>query len=801
MGTIISDVRYALRKLGRAPVFAAIAVATIALGIGANTAIFSVVYGVLVRPLPFERPDELVRVFTVIHGNTTWANSPSNFLELQQRAPSFSGLTMYAGIDQTLTGQGEPMQVQAAAVSASFFDVLGVRASLGRTFEDGENEPGRTDVVVVSHGLWQEQFGGDPAAIGQAIVLNGTTKRVVGVAPRGFNWPEGSRVWVPVTYTETLRTNSFGALSYNVVGRLRPGADIDVAAGEARAQNATLRERFPQMPEMSAEVTPLLETVVGSVRTPLLVLLASVSFVLLIACANIANLLLARATTREAEFAVRRALGAGRRRIVQQLLVESVILSLVGGVAGVLIALWATDALIAISPDGLPRVDEIRVDGVVLLFSMVAAVLTGLIFGVVPALHLARKAPAATLKVETRTYTGGSNNARSALVVAEMALAVVLLAGAGLLLNSFARLMAVEPGFDVDDAVAVQLWLPPADFAEWDHVRVALDRMIESTVGLPGVQAVGAVQTMPLAGSGMQLGVFVPTRPPATPDDLDVAGVRAVTPGFFRAAGVPLLSGRLFDETDRAGSQPVVLVNEAAARMLFGTDDPVGEPVQLTMNRDGVDAGGRVVGVVANTKVNALAEDAQPIVYLAFSQVPMRSMELVVRAGPGSMALAGGIRTEIQRVAPNLAINVRPLDYLVDAALAQARFYTIVLGAFAFAALVLAAVGIFGVFTFMVEQRRREIGIRLALGARQSSVVSMIVGRAGRLAAAGLVVGLAAAFALTRFLGGLLFGVGSRDPLTFIAVSALLAGVALLASYIPARGASRLDPLATLRAE
>lgn len=800
MGTILSDIRYALRKLARAPLFAGIAIVTIALGIGANTAMFSVVYGVLMRPLPFAEPAALVRVFTEIHGNETWANSPAFFRELQESATSFDGLAMYSGTDQTLTGSGEPAQVQAAAVSAGFFDVLGIRAQLGRTLEQGENEPGRSDVVVISHGFWQEHFGGAADAVGATLTLNGTTRRVVGVAPRGFNYPDGARLWVPVTYTEGMRTQ-FGALSFNVIGRLPADGSIAAAEAEAKARHASIKERVPEMPAMSARVRPLLESEVGSVRTPLLVLLAAVGFVLLIACANIANLLLARATTREGEFAVRRALGAGRARIVQQLLVESVILALAGGVVGVLIALWVTDGLIAISPDGLPRVDEIRVDGAVLGFSLLASTLAGLLFGTVPALHLARKAPAATLRTETRSVTGGGERARSMLVVAEMALAVVLLAGAGLLLNSLARLAAVNPGFDVDQSVAVQLWLPPSDFADYPRVRQAVEEIVARAAALPGVQHAGAVQTLPLAGGGMRLGAFAEANPPATPEDMQSAGARAVTPGFFEAAGIPLVRGRLLDATDRAGAPPVVLVNEAAAQMLFGADDALGQAVQLTMGRDGETAGGRVAGIVANTKMDQLGEAPQPIVYLSFAQWPMRTMELVVRAGPRSIALADAIRAEVHAVAPNVPANVRTLDYLVEGALAQMRFYTLVLGAFAATALLLAAVGIFGVFSFLVERRRREIGIRLALGAERASVVSMIVGRAGALAAVGLAGGAVAALGLTRFIADLLYGVGSRDPFTFAAACLLLGAVALLASYIPARTAARLDPLTTLRSD
>jgi putative ABC transport system permease protein len=802
MTTLISDLRYAVRKLARAPGFTAIAVVTLALGIGATTSIFSVVYGVLMRPLPFERPAELVRVLAVLQGQRTWANSATSYLELRERTEAFSGLAMYGTSGQTLTGRGDPEEIQAGAVSANFFEVLGMSMARGGGFAADANEPGRDDVVVLGWGWWQERFGGDPDVLGQTLVLNGQTRRVVGVAPRGFGYPDDARLWIPLEITPEMRTDQHGAFGWLVIGRLAPGVSLDRARDEVVAQARSVNERIPEMPPVSADVEPLLEAQVGGVRASLLMLFGAVALVLLIACANIANLLMARVTLRESEIAVRRALGAGSGRIVRQILVESVLLGLAGGVAGVLIALWATDALVALGPERLPRLGDIRVDAPVLLFTLAASLVTGLLFGLVPALQMARRDPGATLKAESRAVTGRGTRARSALVVAELALAVVLLAGAGLLINSLVRMARVDPGFEPRGVAAVQLWLPPADFPESADVAAFSEQVAQNIGALPGVRDAATTQFLPLEGAGFMLVGFDRDAPPATPAETRALHVRTVTDGFFRTAGVPLLQGRAFEATDRARSSLVAVVNEAAARQLFGDGDALGRSVELTWTREGdVNFTGTVVGVVADSRVSALAEEPQPIVYLSQSQMPTRRMQVIARTGGDPLLLADGIRREIHRLAPNIAVHVRRADYLLDNALAQARFYTIVLGVFAATALLLAAIGVFGVFSWLVTLRRREIGIRIALGAREATVVRMVVAGAGRLAALGVALGLLAALLLTRFVQAQLFGVSPTDPLTFLGAALLLGGVGLLASWIPARAAARLNPLDAIRPE
>jgi putative ABC transport system permease protein len=803
MDNLIADIRYAVRRLARAPLFTLVAVLTLALGIGANSAIFSVVYGVLLRPLPFAAPDELVRLVTTLRGDRTWANSSTNVVELSETISSFSGVLAYGQNEATVTGLGEPRTMPTSQVSANFFDVLGVQPQRGRAFRAGENEPGATGVVVLSHATWQTYFGGTADVLGQVVTIGGAPHEVIGVMPPGFAYPSEAAFWTPITYDEGFRAESArGAFRLAVIARLAPGVTPARANEEVTAWSAGVVERFPQFEGIGSEVEPLHAATVGDLRTPLLVLLGAVGFVLLIACANIANLLLARAAARESEFAVRRALGAGRARIVQQLLAESVILGIAGGVIGLLLAVWGTDALVAMRPEGLPRADEIRVDAPVLLFSMVLAVLTGLLFGAAPALQMAGRSAAGTLRASGRGQIRGAAGARGALIVGEVALAVVLLAGAGLLINSFVRLTAVDPGFEADGAVAMRVWLPPARYADDAAVVALYDRLQENIAALPGVRAVGLVNQLPLTGIGFRLGLLVPSRPAPAPTDAVTADVRAITPGYLEAAGVPIVRGRGITAEDRAGGRPVVLISEGTARRDFPGDDPIGQQVQLTWNRGGEEPiGGEIVGIVADVKSVSLAETPAPALYLAHAQVPMRGVSIVVRGGAQAMTLASALRREAQALDPDLPIEVVPLAALVSDATSQARFYTLLLAVFAGVALLIAAAGIFGLFSYLVEQRRREIGIRMALGAAERTVLAMVMRHAGSLTLAGLVIGTTAALLLTRFLASLLYGVGTTDLATFASVAVVLVAVALAASYFPARRAARLDPQVALRAE
>jgi putative ABC transport system permease protein len=798
---MLSDVRFAVRKLIRSPLFTVVAVLTLAIGIGANSAIFSVVYGVLYRPLPFERPHELVRVYSVLRGDRTSVNTGPNFIEISEQVGAFSGVLAVQTGTASVTGEFDPVEVPSASVSANFFEMLGVRPARGRGFAPEENEPGGNDVVVISHDLWRSHFGGADDVVGSTLTVDGRTLQVVGVMPASFAYPEGVRVWLPIAYTEAFRETARGQFQLGILARLAPGSSIERADAELEAWAASVRDRFPPLAHYQATVEPLHEATVGDLRTPLLMLLGAVTFVLLIACANIANLLLARATARESEFAVRRALGAGRRRILQQLLVESVILGLAGGVIGVLLAVWGTEALLALRPDGLPRSGEIRVDRPVLFFAFGISVVAGLLFGLAPALQSTRRALAVTLKESGRSAIGGANAVRGALVVSEVALAIVLLAGAGLLINSFARVLRIDPGFNPDAAATTRVWLPPTAYAGDPEITAFYDQIMSNLAALPGARAAGAVTFLPLSDNSMQLGIEFEGREPRPAGELDITHVRGATPGFFAAAEVNIIGGRAFDERDRAGAVPVAIVSEEFARRYYPGEDPIGQRFTLTWNRGGDPVGAEIVGIAANTKLSNIAEAPEPLLYLAQAQVPFRGMDVVVRADLATAPLADAVRREIHALDPNLPVRVRPLDELVLEATSQAKFYMLLLSVFAGAALLLAGVGIFGLFSYVVEQRRREIGIRVALGAGVGTVLGMILGQAGRLAALGILIGVPAALFLARFLNTLLYDVGATDPATFVAATAVLAVVALTASYLPARAAARLDPNVALRSD
>ncbi|HEX7049883.1 MAG TPA: ABC transporter permease [Longimicrobiales bacterium] len=815
MDTLLQDIRYALRTLRRAPGFTAVAVLTLALGIGANTAIFSVVNGVLLHPLPYPEPDRLVGVYQLWQGDRA-VMTPANFRDVRQQATGADGtsspvleeMAPYYRSDFTLTGSGDPVRLQGVEVGAGFFDVLGVAPVLGRTFRPDENEPGRTRVAILSHRLWQQRFGAEPEIIGRVIRLDGNPYEVVGVMPEGFSFPAERDVWTPIEYdAEFMSENSRGAWYLSVVGRLAPGVSEEQAASRVAAIGRRLEKAYPQVnTNVGMTVLSLHDAMVGDVRTALWVLLGAVGFVLLIACANVANLLLARAASREGELAVRAALGAGRGRLIRQLLTESLILGALGGAAGLLLAVWGTGFLVALQPRNVPRLDEVTVDGTVIAFTAAIALLTGLLFGLVPALQTARTELAATLREGGRGALAakGSARVRNALVVAEMALAVILLAGAGLLINSFARLQRVDPGFRAEGALAFRLSLPGVAYNEESARAAFYDRLIERLEALPGVRSAGAIMALPLSGFSFTFTFNVEGREPAQPGSDQSLQTRVVTPGYFRTMGIPLLRGRAFTAQDRADAPQVVLISESAVRRYFPDEDPIGRRITLGWGRGPgrPNVGGVIVGVVGDVKQFELAEEQSAVVYVPHAQVPVGGMTLVVRTAVPPLTLAGAVRREVGALDADLPIaELRTLEQLVARSISQPRFYMLLLAVFAGVALALAAIGTFGVMTYAVAQRTREIGIRMALGADPGSVRRLVVGRALALAATGLGVGLLGALALTRLLGSLLYGVTATDPLTYGAVALTLIGVAFLAGYLPARGATRVDPTVALRAE
>jgi putative ABC transport system permease protein len=806
MDTLTQDIRYAIRRLLRSPAFTAVALLTLALGIGANTAIFSVVNGVVLKPLPYSNPDQLVGIFHLSDGQRTTMSGP-NFTDVRTLNTTMTGAAAYTRTRMILTGRGEPVRLDGAQISASMFDVLGVPPALGRTFQPEENTPGRGRVAILSDGLWRSRFGADRKVIGQSLVLDGVSHEVVGVMPAGFSFPAARSIWTPLEYTEDFTTAQRGAWYLQAVGRIRPGLTEAQVRAEVEAIGKQLAAKYPDNNEgLDFTAVGLHEAMVGDIRTAFWVLLGAVGFVLLIACVNVANLLLARAAVRESEIAVRTALGAGRGRLVRQLLTESVILGLIGGGLGLLAAVWGIEALLTLEPQGIPRLGEVGVDSRVIGFTMGLAIITGLLFGLVPAFQSTRGGIAATLKEGGRgalTSRGGAR-VRSTLVIVEVALAVTLLAGAGLLIRSFSKLASVDPGFNVQQALTFDLSLPDARYEDEAAQIAFFDELMPRLHALPGVEAAAGVVSLPLSGASIVLTFEVAGRPPLPPSQQPAMQVRIATSGYFEAIGIPLKRGRLFQETDRLGSAPVVLITEAAARQYFPNEDPIGRTITLGWSRsDKARAGGEVIGIIGDVKDSGLAEADPPQMFLPYKQWPVQSMSVLLKTAVPPRSIADAARKTVYSLDGNLpAGNVRTLEELVARSISQPRFYMTLLAVFAGVALVLAAIGIFGVLSYAVAQRTREIGIRMALGAHAGSVLGLVVREALLMSSVGVIIGVAAAFLLTEWLvAQLLFETSPHDPATFAMVAATLTLVSMAAAYVPARRATRVDPIVALRAE
>ena len=809
MDTLIADLRYAIRKLAGAG-FTFAALLTLALGIGANSAIFSVVYGVLFRPLPFPDSQQLVRVSSSLNGNPPIdAFSSPNYLDLAELADVFAGAAASSRGTLTLTGAGEPTDLNVSVVSANFFDVLGVRPQLGRAFSPAENEPGNRNVVILSRALWQQRFGGDPGILNQSLLLGGNAFTVVGVMPSGFSYPSNTDVWVPLEYSEAFRSEgSRGGFYLSVIARLRDDVPLERARAAVDALARRIDEAWdpPGFPVTLAMVTtPLREAIIGDVRTPLLVLLAAVGFVLLIACVNVANLLLARASTREAEIAVRTAIGAGRSRIIGQRVTESVVLGLLGGLLGLVLALWGTAAIVGMQPGDLPRISEVRVDGAVIAFTFGISLVAALLFGMLPALQSASMNPYDALREAGRSQVGSrrSQRLRTGLVVAEIAFAVLLLAGAGLLIRSFATLMDVDPGFRSEGLLTFPVGLPGGTYPDDARRSMFVEQYLERVRALPGVAEAAAVSAAPLAAGTLRVGFSIEGEGEVSSEQ--VMDIRVVTPGYFRLMGIPLRGGRDVEPSDRAGTQPVAVVSEAAVRRYFRDGDPIGRTITMGWARDAQPDGvtATIVGVVADVKLYELGEAPLPTVYFPHAQVGVPGMSIIVRAaGANPLLPVPGLRDELRALDPNLPLDdVQLVDDILADSVAQPRFYMMLLLLFAGVAVILAAVGIFGVMSFAVAQRRREIGIRMALGAPHASVLRLVLREGMLVTAVGIAIGLTAAVALTRVMESLLYGVAATDAVALVGATLILAATALLASCLPARRAASLDPLLALRAD
>lgn len=802
MDSLLQDLRYAVRRLARSPAFTFVAVLTLALGIGANTAVFSVVNAVLLRPLPFAQADQLDLVQTTKEGLGTVPVAPPDFLQMQAETRAYEALAAYSLSFPSLTGEGDPVRLNGGAISASLFDLLGVGPVLGRTFAADENEPGRDRVALLGHSVWMERFGGDPGVIGRVIRLDGEPYEVVGVMPRGVDYPDGREIWTPLTYDGTFRSDSSRLGHYlSVVGRRKSGVEAAAGASDIAAIAGRIEQAFPGMKDgFGGTATPLRDEIVGPVRTPLLLLLGAVGMVLLIACVNIANLLLARAVAREGELAVRTALGAERRRLVRQLLTESVVMGVIGGMAGLLLGVWGTEWLLQIQPEGMPRLDEVRVDRSVVGFTGLLAVMTGLLFGLVPAYQVTRGEIARTLRESGRSGSAGPGAARvrRILVVLQTALAVLLLAGAGLLMRSFAALSSIDPGFRAEGTLALDLSLPVAAYPEPERVRTFYATLEERLRALPGVESVGSTSAPPMSAYSRRSPLLIAGLPEPPADEDRIVNIRTVSPELLVTLRVPLIRGRGFQPTDDARAPRVALLTESAAARFFPGLDPVG--MRVANASRGETQWAEVVGIVGDVRGSDLTREGEPGMYFSALQETGRQMSLVLRTTADPAAIVPAVRREIATLDPNLPLfNVRSLEAALGAAVARPRFYMLMLSIFAAAALVLCAVGIFGVMSFTVVQRTREIGVRIALGAAPQSVVRMVVGGALGLALAGVAIGLLTAAAGARLLSSLLFGVGPADPVTLGGVALLLTMVAAAAGYLPARRATRVDPAVALR--
>ena len=805
MERLTQDLHYALRRLLKSPGFTLVAVLTLALGIGANSAIFSVVNGVLLKPLPYPESERLVGVYHSTEGRRAVMSGP-NFTDIARAATTFESAAAISTTRMILTGEGDPERLLVARVSASLFSVLRVRPALGRVFNADENTPGRTNIVILSHAVWEQRFGSDSSVIGRRIMLDGVPREIVGVMPRGFAYPVNRQAWLPIDYDEGFVTKQRGAWYLNVVARLKPGVTPEQSAAEVETLGRNLARQYPDAnAEIGMTTYPLLEAMVGDIRRAVLILLGAVGFVLLIACTNVANLLLARAAARESEMAVRTALGAGRGRLIRQLLTESVVLSLLGAGFGLLLAVWGVELLTNLEPEGVPRLENVRVDGSVIAFTIVTALVTGVLFGLVPA-FTATRGVSSSLKESGRgaVTSRSGTRVRGALVVAELALAVMLLAGAGLLMRSFIKLQSVDPGFKPAQALTFELTLPNARYKE-DPQRIAFfDNLLPRLRNLPGAQSAAAVMGLPLSGLDFIISFEVGGRPPVPPSQQPAMQVRVATPDYFDTVGIPLKRGRGFTEDDRENTPRVVLITEAAARQFFPGEDPLGKTIKLGWGRGPGKprAGGEVVGIIGDVKDAGLNEDDPPHIYLPLRQWPVSFMAVVVKTAVPPTSLADAVRTQVAAVDPNLPVsNVGTLDAIVAKSISQQRFYMTLLTIFAAVALVLAAIGIFGVLSYAVSQRTREIGIRMALGAQERSVISLIVRQAMFLVIGGVAAGTVAALLLSETMTKMLFNVTARDPVTFASVAGVLVAVALFASYLPARRATRVDPIVALRAE
>ncbi len=811
MQTLLQDLRYALRMMAASRAFTAVAVLVLALGIGANSVIFSVINAVLLRSLPFPDPDRIIMVFeSNLQRHNQEAVAGANFLDWRDQNHVFENIAAYREDSVSITGDDRPERVSCLVTTDSLFPVLGVKPMIGRVFQPDEDSLGSNRVALISRSLWERRFAADPNIVGKKLTANGEALTIIGVMPAQFRFPADVDVWLPprqivpehvLTPTVNMSTNR-DSHYLSAIARLKPGVTLEQARADMDAVASRLEEQDPNNNMgRGVALVALRELAVGDIRPTLLVLFGAVGFVLLIACANVANLLLARASTRQKEFAIRTALGANRFRLVRQMLTESVLLGAAGGGLGLLLALWGIKPLVALMPSDIYGARNIEIDGLVLGFTLSVSLLTGLVFGLVPALQATRSDLNESLKEGGRGGTLGArrNRARSLLVVSEIALSLVLLIGAGLMIKSFIRLEQVDPGFETKNVLTMRLSLPAAQYQDASKRAAFFQQVISRFESLPGVQSAAAVSRLPLTPGNSSRGLTIEGFPNDSSGNAPGADYRVISPNYFRSMGIPISRGRDLTERDTRDAPGVVIINEAMARRYWPDQDPLGKRMRVGMNND---PWMEIVGVVGNIKHFGLDSQSKAEIYVPYLKDPWPFMTLVVRSSSDTASLGNTMRNEVWEVDKDLPVpDIRTMDQLLSGSVSRRRFNTLLLGIFASVALVLSAVGIYGVMSYSVTQRTHEIGIRMALGAQQSDVLKLVVGQGMTLLLIGVAIGLAAALGLTRVLTSLLFGVGATDPATFVIISVLLTGVALTACFVPARRAMKVDPMTALRYE
>ncbi len=806
LSDLFLDIRYSLRALGRSPGFTAVVVIALALGIGANTAVFSVFNGVLLNPLPYPEPHRLVWLWPAdarTGQSFSGATSPPDFVDYRKQATVFTKLSAFLQMDLTLSGNGAPERVPAAGVSNGFFETLGVRPVLGRSIRAEDEQTGWPQVAILSDGLWQRRFGSDASVVGKTIDIDGKNVTVIGVMPAGFEFPKEAQLWQPLPFGyEELKVRRFHFL--RIIGRLKPGVTLGQADAEMKTICARLARIYPDSNEnYSSTLVSLLDELVGSLRPTLIALLVAVGFVLLIACTNVAHLLLARAAARQKEIAIRSSLGASTGRVMRQMMTESALLAILGGALGVILAVWGLKALIALHPANLPRLDEVHLDFRVLAFTAALSIFTGLLFGLAPALRASRPDLTESLK---DGYGGSAGRAHrrfhNVLVMAEVALAMMLLSGAGLMIRSFQRLSNVNPGFNPKGVMVARIALPmqPGLGDKVGKREIGFYRpLLEKLKAQPGVEYAGLVSELPLAAQGNDTSFTIDGRPAVRPVDRPHADDRNVSADYFKAMSIPLIAGRYFKESDNENNANVAIVSRSLAEKYFAGQSALGEHLSID---HGFSFRCEIIGVVGDVLHRSLAGDASPTVYVPYTQAPGLRSNVVIKTRTNPLAMAGALKDQVQALDPNVPVfGIHAMDYFISDSVERPRFRTMLLGVFAGIALLLAAAGIYGVMSYSVTLRMHELGIRAALGAGRKELLMATAGPGMMWAGTGIATGLAGAMGLGRLIADMLYGLRPSDPVSFSAVSILLLLVSFLASILPARRAAKVDAMVALRHE